>query len=161
MVLLRSQEQGELSTHELFSHASSFIKGWKAQFFYVKNTGFPPLTWREETQVSDPIPSLLPAAELDRLISSGARLKVKEFNNAQLWSAGLIRSGVNDSAPDLRPLIPEELAACKFLISSPLPPLFFMSLASLSERPSSLSCSEEIFPTVEHKRNWQFEHACY
>ncbi|XP_071927509.1 uncharacterized protein [Coffea arabica] len=104
---------GELPTRELFTHMPSSIKGWKAYFFFVKNTGFPPLTWRENTQVTDPIPSPLPEAELDRLVSSEAQLKVKEFNNAQLWSAGLIRAKVNDPAPDLRPITPEELTALK------------------------------------------------
>ncbi|XP_027155943.1 uncharacterized protein LOC113756465 [Coffea eugenioides] len=88
-------------------------EGWKAQFFNVKNIGFPPPTWREETQVSDPLPSPLPEAELDRLLSSDLRLSVKEFNNAQLWAAGLIRANVSTSAPDTRPLTLDDLATLK------------------------------------------------
>ena len=143
---------GELPTRELFTHTPSSIKGWKAQFFYVKNTGFPPLTWREETQVSDPIPSPLPAAELDLLVSSDARLSVKEFSNAQLRSAGLIRAEVNDPAPDLRPLTPEELTAC-----NPFDLLFlaFLSFPLSHELTPFFALSEEVLPASEHRRDRQ------
>nr|XP_027078650.1 uncharacterized protein LOC113701937 [Coffea arabica] len=101
------------STREVFTGAPSSIKDWKPQFFFVKNLGFPPLTWRAETQVSDPIPSPLPVSELSRLLSSDTKLDVKEFSNGQLWAAGLIRASSSDPSLEDRPLSTDELDALK------------------------------------------------
>ncbi|XP_027173218.1 uncharacterized protein LOC113772916 [Coffea eugenioides] len=100
-------------TRELFTGAPSSIKDWKPQFFFVRNLGFPPLTWRAETQVSDPLPSLLPVSELSRLLSSDAKLDVKELSNNQLWAAGLIRASSSDPSLEDRPLSTDELDALK------------------------------------------------
>ncbi|XP_027174743.1 uncharacterized protein LOC113774400 [Coffea eugenioides] len=100
-------------TRELFTGAPSSIKDWKRYFFFVKNLGFPPLTWRAESQVSDPLPSPLPVNELNRLLSSEEKLEVKEFSNAQLWAAGLIRANPSDPSPENKSLSPDELTALK------------------------------------------------
>nr|XP_027071576.1 uncharacterized protein LOC113696346 [Coffea arabica] len=100
-------------TRELFTGAPSSIKDWKPQFFFVKNLGFPPLTWRAETQVSDPLPSLLPVSEFSRLLSSDAKLDVKELSNNQLWAAGLIRASSSDPSTEDRPLSLDELDTLK------------------------------------------------
>ncbi|XP_027181910.1 uncharacterized protein LOC113780294 [Coffea eugenioides] len=100
-------------TREVFTGAPSSIKDWKPQFFFVKNLGFPPLTWRAETQVSDPIPSPLPVSELSRLLSSDTKLDVKEFSNGQLWAAGLIRASSSDPSLEDRPLSTDELDVLK------------------------------------------------
>nr|XP_027094937.1 uncharacterized protein LOC113714993 [Coffea arabica] len=109
-------------TRELFTGAPSSIKDWKPQFFFVRNLGFPPLTWRAETQVSDPLPSPLPVPELSRLLSSDAKLDVKELSNNQLWAAGLIRASSSDPSIEDRPLSTDELDACNH---PDLPSIFF------------------------------------
>ena len=137
-------------TRELFTGVPSSIKDWKRYFFFVKNLGFPPLTWRAETQVSDPLPDPLPIAELSRLLSSDEKLEVKEFSNAQLWAAGLIRANPSDPSPENRPLSPNELTSCK----RPSPPflssLCFMHLLTFW---SSAFCSEEVFFSSNHRRS--------